>query len=173
MIKGKKFAGLGVVLFASIIVAAGAGIVWSFVLTQEKSPAEVNLVAGTDEWSDADFYAVSNPYHVECVATYHFNGASEIHYYLGIIAGGSGPIGTSDFTITLSVNGDPISLTYHAIPDDDDSGTSYAWISTQMTVTSESATYKIQFTITPLADSLGLHNVSFGIIAVDSLPDDI
>ena len=42
-----------------------------------------------------------------------------------------------------------------------------------MTVTSESATDNIQFTITPLADSLGLHNVSFGIIAVDSLPDDI
>jgi len=179
MFKGKKIAGmsvfsvLGAVLFASIIVAAGAGIVWSFVLTKEKSPADVNLVAGTDEWSDADFYSVGEHYHVECVANYNFNGATGIHYYIGIIAGGSGPIDTGDFTVTLSVNGEPNVLTYHAIPDDDGNGTSYAWISTQMVITSETATDNIQVTITPLADSLHLHDVSFGIVAVDSIPEDL
>jgi hypothetical protein len=170
MRKGKKITTsslltvLGVICFATILVAAA--ITWATVDTPSMSAVkEVSLPLTTGgTWTATSDYIPdgAHSYTATATATYDYSGESAFDYYLIVTThAGTGTIASTDFAITLTVDGVATDLTQSATPG--------VWESEMISTASGNVDDPLVFTIVPLESSVGLSAVYFTIDAVSEL----
>lgn len=148
---------LGVICLASFMIAA---FTWSSYTTSPRNPQEVKMgIPTNNEWEADSFFQPNVKYDIISTATYNFHSASQISYYIWVIAhAGQGTIESGDFILSLKISDVDTAIT-------EVTSTPGKWASVEITVLNPTASDQIKISITPKEGATDLGNVYFEIMA--------